>query len=74
MRKEASPEKVVQEIRRKTRQKASPRCAARRAWRRICITAGARSFSKPARSGSSATRPARRRRRKSAISARKIPT
>ena len=73
MRKEASPEKVVQEIRRKTRRrfsaeekirivleacgakKASPRCAARRAWRRICITAGARSFSKPARSGSSAT-------------------
>ena len=72
MRKEATPEIVVQEIRRKTRRqfsaeekirivsractakKASPRCAGKKGWPRICITAGVKSFSKLGRIGSSA--------------------
>ena len=39
----------------------------KRAWRRICTTAGARSFSKPGRNGSSGTQRARRRPPKSPI-------
>ena len=45
--------------------KASPRSVGRRAWRRICTTAGVRSFWRPARDGSSATRRGKRRRVKS---------
>ena len=91
MRKEASPEKVVQEIRRKTRRRfsaeekirivleglrgeASIATLCRKEGLAPNLYLGARSFSKPARSGWSATRPARRRRRKSPISARKILT
>jgi hypothetical protein len=35
--------------------KASPRSVGKRAWRRICITAGVKNFSKPGRNGSWAT-------------------
>ena len=35
--------------------RASPRCVGKRAWRRICTTAGARSFSKPEMGGRAGT-------------------
>ena len=77
-----SPEKVVQEIRWKTRRQFSAEekirivleglrgeesiaaLCRREGLNRISTAGGARSFSKLGRSGWSATRPARRRRRK----------